>query len=108
MNLQPQADFEALQARRREQATPEFQRRYGRRAGIEGTISQGVRTLGLRQARYRGLDKTHLQHVLIALAINVQRIDALLTHTPLGPTRRSQFAHLAHRWRRIREQEVAS
>jgi hypothetical protein len=36
---------------------------YSKRAGIEGTISQGVRTLGLRCTRYLGLIKTHLGHV---------------------------------------------
>lgn len=106
MNLQPQAHLEALQARRREQHTPQFQRRYAQRAGIEGTLSQGVRTLGLRQARYRGLDKTHLQHILSALAINVQRIDALLTHTPRGQTYQSPFTRLAHRCRRVPSQEA--
>jgi len=106
LNLQPQADFEALQARRREQTTPQFQREYARRAGIEGTLSQAVRTLGLRQARYRGLAKTQLQHILSAIAINVQRIDALLTQTPRGPTRHSPFAHLAHRYHRSHQQQA--
>ena len=32
------------------------------RAGVEGSLSQGVRIAGLRQARYIGLAKTHLQH----------------------------------------------
>lgn len=108
LNLQPQADFEALQTRRREQLTPEFQRDYARRAGIEGTISQGVRVLGLRQARYRGLNKTHLQHVLSAIAMNVCRIDALLTHRPRGQTRRSPFTQLAHSSAPVQEQRAAS
>jgi transposase len=47
---------------------------YKRRAGIEGTISQGVRTCGLRRWRYIGEAKTHLQHVATAAAINVTRI----------------------------------
>ena len=36
---------------------------YARRAGIEGTLSQGVRSFGLRRSRYRGEAKAHLQHV---------------------------------------------
>ena len=32
-----------------------FWERYTRRAGIEGTVSQGVRTSGMRRSRYRGL-----------------------------------------------------
>jgi transposase len=31
------------------------------RAGIEGTLSEGIRAHGLRRARYIGLAKTHLQ-----------------------------------------------
>jgi len=41
---------------------------------IEGTISQGVHVCDLRHARYRGLIKTHLQHVFTAIAINVARL----------------------------------
>ena len=51
--------------------------------------------MGLRRTRYDGLYKTHLQHVLIAVAINLVRIDAVLTQTPRGKTRRSHFASLA-------------
>jgi len=51
--------------------------------------------MGLRRARYDGLDKTHVQHVLTAVAINLVRIDAVLTQTPRGTTRYSTFARLA-------------
>ena len=40
-----------------------------RRAGVEGTLSQGVRAMGLRRSRYRGLDKTRLSHVATAAAL---------------------------------------
>ncbi len=50
--------------------------------------------MGLRRARYDGLQKVHLQHVFTAVAINVLRIDAVLTQTPRGQTRRSPFARL--------------
>lgn len=100
VHLRPQAAHEALQARRQEQETPEFRQRYETRAGIEGTISQAVRGMGVRRARYDGLPKVHLQHVLTAVAINLVRIDAALTQTPRGKTRRSTFARLASapRW----------
>ena len=78
-----------------EQRTPQFRQAYETRAGIEGTLSQGVRRMGLRRARYDGLQKVHLQQVLTAVAINVVRIDAVLTQTPRGKTRRSPFARLA-------------
>jgi len=54
-----QAEYEAIQAARLDHASPEGQQRYKRRAGVEGTISQGVRALGLRRTRYRGLSKEH-------------------------------------------------
>ncbi|MFE4958652.1 transposase [Streptomyces sp. NPDC056653] len=44
------------------------------RVGIEATLSQNVRTCGLRRTRYRGLPKTHVQHVLTGLACNITRI----------------------------------
>ena len=65
------------------------------RAGVEGTLSQGVRAFGLRRTRYRGLEKTHLQHVAIAAAINIDRIVAWLEERPRATTRTSRFAALA-------------
>jgi transposase len=47
-----QAEYEALKTARFEYASAEGQQRYQRRAGIEGTISQGVRAFGLRRSRY--------------------------------------------------------
>jgi transposase len=58
------AHYEALQAAREREATDEYKAEYRKRAGIEGTISQAVRTFGLRRARYIGRAKTHLQHVI--------------------------------------------
>jgi transposase len=95
LHVRPQGAQEALLARRKEQEAPLFRQRYATRAGIEGTLSQGVRRMGLRRARYDGLQKTHLQHVLIAVAINLVRIDAVLTGIPRGQTRQSPFASLA-------------
>jgi len=95
VHVRPQAAHEALQARRQEQYTPEFRQRYEARAGIEGTLSQAVRGMGIRRARYDGLHKTQVQHVLTAVAINLTRIDAVLTQTPRGKTRRSHFMRLA-------------
>jgi transposase len=69
--------------------------RYALRAGVEGTLSQGIRAFGLRQARYLGQAKTHLQHVITATAINVVRLLAWITETPRCTTRISRFAALA-------------
>jgi transposase len=95
VHLRPQAAHEALQARRAEQQTPEFRKQYATRAGIEGTHSQGVRRMGLRRSRYDGLPKTHFQHVLTAVAINLVRIDAWLLGKSPGPTYQSPLAFLA-------------
>jgi transposase len=61
---------------------------------MEGTISQGVRAFGLRRAKYIGLAKTHLQHVLTATAMNLGRIAYWLADVPWEKTRTSAFEKL--------------
>lgn len=39
----------------------------------------------------KGTAKTHLQHVLTAMALNLVRIDAWLSGTPLGGSWTSRF-----------------
>jgi hypothetical protein len=95
LKLPPRAEHEALKAARERLATKEGRRRYARRAGIEGTLSQGVRAFGLRRARYRGLAKTHLQHVATAAAINLARVGDWFRTVPRAATRTSRFAALA-------------
>jgi transposase len=95
LTLRPQAEHEALLAARQRQTTATFKTQYAARAGIEGTLSQGVRAFGLRQARYRGLAKAHLQHVATATAMNIVRLTDWLNHVPRATTRRSRFAALA-------------
>jgi transposase len=92
--IRPKEQFQALQAAREREKTTAFADQYAKRAGVEGTISQGVRAFGLRQARYIGHAKTHLQHLLIAAAINVERAIRWLEQEPLAPTRQSHFARL--------------
>src|SRR5499426_4072707 len=95
LSLHPRTQYEALEAARARFSSEAGQELYKRRAGIEGTLSQGVRTFGLRRTRYRGLPKTHLQHVAIAAAINVERIVAWFDERPRATTRISRFAALA-------------
>jgi transposase len=95
LKLHPQAQFAALQAARVWYRSEEGQQSYQRRAGVEGTLSQGIRAFGLRAARYRGLTKAHLQHVATAAAINVERLVAWLNERPRAKTRISRFAALA-------------
>jgi transposase len=95
LTLRPEAEHEALQRVRQEQTTAAWQERYHGRAGIEGTLSQGVRAFELRRCRYLGLAKTRLQHLATGAAINLARIAAWVDGRPRAPTRVSRFAALA-------------
>ena len=68
--------------------------RYAGREGIEGTIARAVRTCGLRRARYVGLGKVHLQHLLSAAALNFLRVGEWLAGKPRGAPSRSPFSKL--------------
>jgi transposase len=93
--LLPQAQYEALQKARQEQQTPAFWKKYAKRAGIEGTISQGVRAFDLRFSRYIGLAKTHIQMVGSATAMNMYRLYNWVNGVPQALTRIASFAQLA-------------
>jgi transposase len=95
LTLRPQPVHEALQAARQAQTTPEFKTLYAKRAGIEGTLSEGTCAHGLRRSRYVGLAKTHLQHLFTALAINWIRVGQWLAGAKQATTRVSAFAALA-------------
>ena len=95
LTLRPQAQHLALQQARHKQQSDEFKRRYTNRAGMEGTISQGISAFGLRWCRYKGIAKTRLQHVTTATAMNVFRLINWLHKQPLAQTRISHFARLA-------------
>lgn len=94
LTLRPEAQYLALQAARAREKTETFAIEYDKRAGIEGTHSQGVRAFGLRRARYRGHAKTRLQQVIIAASMNLVRISAWLAGTPHAQTHRPAFARL--------------
>ena len=95
LSLRLPEEHQTLQQQRQQQQSQEWQKRYHKRAGIEGTISQGVRGYGLRKARYRGQAKVHLQNLLTAAAMNVVRLVAWIWGIPLSTTRTSRFAQLA-------------
>ncbi|PTA66737.1 MULTISPECIES: IS1182 family transposase [Deinococcus] len=94
LSLRGQAQHEAIQEGRALETSVQWGKVYTRRAGIEGTHSLGVRTMGLRRSRYRGQAKTHVQHVATAAAINLMRVAAWLEHVPRRGTRISRFAAL--------------
>jgi len=95
LTVRRQGYHEVLQAARQRQRTGEFQEQYALRAGIEGTLSQGVRAFDLRRSRYRGLAKTHLQHILMATAINLVRVVAWLANPHPQKRRAAPLAALA-------------
>lgn len=93
--LQPRAQQEALRQAREFIGTEAWSALYRERAGIEGTLSQGIRSSGLRQTRYRGLAKTSLQNTAIGAAINVSRVVNWLSGKPRASTRQARFTRLA-------------
>ena len=95
ITLRPKDEHLAIVKRRKQQKTKTWSKKYNQRAGVEGTISQGVRGFGLRECRYVGLDKVHLQHILTATAMNAIRLGAWFEGVPLAKTRVSSFAKLA-------------
>lgn len=94
LTLRPQAQYEALQRARERQGGEGFREEYACRAGVEGTISQGVRGLELRRCRYVGQAKTHLQHLMTAAAVNIVRVWQWLDDRPRAKTRQSAFIRL--------------
>ncbi len=95
LTLRPQAQHLALRAARARQDTPAFAAQDAARAGIAGTIPQGVHTFALREARYHGLAKTHPQHLLTGAAMNVVRLAAWFAERPRAATRPPRLACLA-------------
>lgn len=90
----PQAQYEALEQARKVHRSLEGKKRYKRRAGVEGILSQGVRGFGMRRYRCRGLAKTHLQNVLIGTAINIDCLVNWFNGVPIAKTRTSRFKAL--------------
>ncbi len=95
VSLPEQALYETIQQRKIEQHTQPFRQRYRRRAGIEGTISQGVFALGMRRSRFRGQAKTHLQFLLTACAMNLTRVMNWYNDVPRKKTPGTRLGRLA-------------
>ncbi len=93
LTVLPRDLAEAQAAARAGQTAIPFQADYARRAGVEGTMHQAV-SHGARRARYRGLPKTRLDHMYMACALNLIRLHAYWTGTPLDRRRTSHLARL--------------
>lgn len=94
ITVRPQAQHEALLAGRQREQTAEYKAEYAKRAGVEGTIAQSVRTTELRRSRYIGKAKTHLAHLMAAAVMNVVRLLRWLAGEPKAQTQLSPFARL--------------
>lgn len=93
LTLLPRDLAEAQTAARHAETTTGFHADYARRAGVEGTMNQAA-SHGARRARYRGLPKTHLEHAYMATALNLIRLHAYWTGTPLDRRRTSHLTRL--------------
>lgn len=94
LTLRPREQHELLEQRRAQMRDPAWKRRYHTRAGVEGTMYQASARTGVHRARYRGLAKTNLEQQLNAAALNLYRLDAWWTDTPLAPTRTTHYQQL--------------
>lgn len=93
--LRPREVHELVHANRTAQQQKSWQAKYALRAGVEGTIHQAVQVTGAHRTRYRGLAKTHLEHVYSAVALNLIRLDAWWNGKPLDHQRTSHLSRLS-------------
>jgi transposase len=93
LTVLPRDLAEAQSAARAAETAIGFQADYARRAGVEGTMHQAA-SHGARRARYRGLPKTRLDHAYMACALNLLRLQAYWTGTPLDRRRTSHLTRL--------------
>jgi len=89
--LRAEGRHQMLQTARDRQKTHDFKIIYRKRSGIEGTLSQAIRSSGMRRARYVGFAKMHLQNLAIAVATNIKRMVDWLNDVPVSETRHSRF-----------------
>jgi transposase len=88
------AYHDMIQARRLEADTEAFRQEMHIRAGIEGTVSEMVRSHGLRRSRFRGARKNQMQALFGATATNLKRLAHCLS--PLAFVRsRSRIVSMA-------------
>jgi hypothetical protein len=97
LTIKPRPLHDTLAAARADQDTRSWQEKYRIRAGAESTMRQAVAVTGTRRTRYRGLAKTHLEHVYSAVALNLIRLDAYWNGKPLDRHRTSHLARLEQR-----------
>lgn len=68
------AYHDLIQARRQEASSEAFKEEMNTRAGVEGTVSELVRSHDARRSRFRGRKKNQLQALFAASAANLKRL----------------------------------
>lgn len=94
LTLDTKERYSLLAQARQRQRSESFKALYALRSGVESVISQAVRGCELRRTRYSGQARTHLQHILTVVAINLIRLVAWLGSSST-PRRPSAFSRLA-------------
>jgi transposase len=95
LTLERRELYTLMREARERQQTETFKAEYALRSGVESLIAQGVRSCGLRRSRYFGQARTHLQHLLSAVAVNLLRLLTWLREPQPTPKQRSAFLRLA-------------
>ncbi|MEU5282639.1 transposase [Streptomyces sp. NPDC020755] len=91
VNFLPQHLHEFQAQNRANQQDSQGRRLYANRSGVEGTICEFINGYQARRSRYHGHRKTHVQHVLTGIAINIERLAARTTRRPRRPTTFQQY-----------------
>jgi transposase len=91
VNFLPRHLHELQAQNRADQQDSQWRRLYATRSGVEGTICEFINGHRARRSRYHGHRKTHLQHVLTGIAINIERLASRTTRHPHHPRRPTSF-----------------
>jgi transposase len=95
LTLESKEQYTLMARARERQQTGAFKVLYALRSGAESLMSQAIRGCEMRRTRYIGQARTHLQHVLTVVALNLLRL-AVWFHDPRPtPVRLSAFSRLA-------------
>ncbi|WP_234315188.1 IS1182 family transposase [Streptomyces globisporus] len=87
VNFLPRHLHELQASNRTDQQDPHWKRLYATRSGVEGTICELANAHRARRSRYHGHGKTHVQHILTGIAINIERLASRAhPHRPRGLT----------------------
>jgi len=95
INFLPRRLHELQERNRDDQQNSAWRKLYALRSGTEGTIAEFTGGHRARHCRYRGLAKTHVQHVLTAITVNIERLSrqepADSDYRPRSPTTFQQY-----------------